>query len=89
MSLDVSLVWGTPGDVEMSSDGGGDYASTFRLTIRGVAKIMHALGAPGQYRDAEFCGCRDPREGDGVHVAGEPSELICLGSPIPGSGDPS
>lgn len=78
---ELSLVWGTPGDVEMSSDGGGDYASSFRLTPRGIAKIMAAPGMPGRYRDAEHCGCRDPREGDGIHVPGEPSELICLASP--------
>lgn len=82
MTLDVTLVWGTPGDVDRKSDGGGDYATTFTLTPRGVAKVVIALGMPGEYRYADVCGCRAPREGDGIHVAGEPSDLICLASPI-------
>lgn len=40
---DIALVWGTPGDIEMISNGGGDYASSFRLTDSGVRKILDAL----------------------------------------------
>lgn len=82
MMKDVTLVWGTPGDIEMSSDGGGEYSSTFTLTPRGIAKIMRSLGMPGKYLDAELCQCTNQREGDGVHVPGEPSDLICLASPF-------
>lgn len=81
---DVDLVWGTPGDVEMTSDGGGAYASMFRLTPRGAAKIAKALGASA-FRWAEQCGHDFPDEGDAVHVAGEPSDMICLASPIFGA----
>ena len=79
---ELILVWGTPGDIDRESDGGGDYATTFKLTRRGIAKIMQSLGTPGQYRYADTCGCPCAREGDGVHVSGEPSDLICLGSPL-------
>jgi hypothetical protein len=65
----------------MASDGGGEYASTFRLTPRGAAKIAQALGA-ATFRDAEFCGHEFPEEGDAIHVAGEPVDMICLASPI-------
>lgn len=78
---DLILVWGSPADIEMKSDGGGEYASAFRLTPRGIAKIAQALKHPF-FRDAEFCGCDDQREGDGIHVAGEPVEMICLASPL-------
>jgi hypothetical protein len=42
---EVTLVWGTPGDVELKSDGGGDYASTYKLTEHGVQTISDALAA--------------------------------------------
>ena len=78
---DVSLIWGSPGDIEMVSDGGGEYASVFRLTPRGAAKIAKALGAD-RFGDAEHCGHEFPDEGDAIHVAGEPVEMICLASPL-------
>lgn len=78
---DVVLVWGTPGDVELTSDGGGDWASTFRLTPAGAAKVAQALGAT-RFRDAEMCGHTFPGQGDDVHVAGEPVPMICLASPL-------
>lgn len=40
---DVVLIWGTPSDVELHSEGGGEYASSFKLTPRGVSKITDAL----------------------------------------------
>jgi hypothetical protein len=79
---DVTLVWGSPGDIEQTSDGGGEFASTFTLTLRGVAKLAVAFGCD-YFRSADFCGCPDPSEGDGLHIAGEPSDLICLASPLP------
>lgn len=39
----VTLVYGSPGDIELSSDGGGEYASTYKLNERGVKKISEAL----------------------------------------------
>ena len=75
------LVWGTPSDVELEKDGGGEFATTFKLTPRGLAKIGKSFGCD-YFRDAEFCGCEDPREGDGIHEAREPAELICLASPM-------
>lgn len=41
----LSLVWGTPGHIDMSSDGGGYYSSTFTLTDRGVQAVLEALTA--------------------------------------------
>ena len=35
-----------------------------------------------KYLDAEFCGHVYPEEGDEIHVAGEPVDMICLASPI-------
>lgn len=78
---DLTLVWGSPGDIDMSSDGGGEYASTFRLTPRGAAKIAKALGAD-VFQAAEFCGHEYPEDGDTVHVPGEPVDMICLASPL-------
>lgn len=39
---DVVLVWGSPADLTMDSDGGGQFASTFKLTERGAAKVAAA-----------------------------------------------
>lgn len=36
-----------------------------------------------KYLDAEFCGHDYPDEGDEIHVAGEPVDMICLASPLP------
>lgn len=80
---DVSLVWGTPGSIEQTSDGGSEYASGFRLTGRGVADIIKAIGAKHfEFAYMEFCDCKYKRYGDGIHVDGEPSDTICLASPI-------
>lgn len=79
---EVILVWGTPADIDLKSDGGGEFASTFILTPRGIAKLAQEFGCD-HFQYAEFCGCPDPREGDGLHIAGEPSDLICLASPLP------
>jgi hypothetical protein len=35
-----------------------------------------------EYRYAERCEHPDSREGDGIHIGGEPSDLICLASPL-------
>ncbi len=35
-----------------------------------------------QYLDAELCGHDYPEEGDAIHVAGDPVDMICLASPI-------
>lgn len=40
---DVVLIWGTPSDVELHSDGGGEYASSFKLTPSGIAKVADAV----------------------------------------------
>lgn len=37
---------------------------------------------PAQYLDAECCPHEYPMEGDDLHVAGEPVDMICLASPI-------
>ena len=39
---EIDLVWGSPGDIEMTSDGGGEFASVFRLNARGIAKVLEA-----------------------------------------------
>lgn len=78
---EVLFVWGSPADLSLNSDGLGEFASTYKLTKRGIAKLAVAFGF-SEFRYAEFCGCPNPVEGDGVHAAGEPSDLICLASPL-------
>lgn len=78
------LVWGATGDLEMVSDGGGEFASAFKLTPRGIAKLTKALGWP-TFLDGEMCACPNPREGDGIHEPGEPVATICFATPIPTS----
>jgi len=38
-----TLVWGTPGDIELKSDGGGEYASTYKLNERGIKNLQETL----------------------------------------------
>lgn len=47
---EVTLVWGSPGDIEQTSDGGGQFASTFKLNERGWDKVRAALA---EEQDAE------------------------------------
>lgn len=37
---------------------------------------------PTQYLDAECCPHAYPMEGDDLHIAGDPVDMICLASPI-------
>lgn len=78
---DAVLIWGTPGDIDLKSDGGGEYSSTFRLTPRGIATVALALGH-GYFADGETCKCEKRREGDGIHVPGEMVDVICLATPL-------
>jgi hypothetical protein len=78
----INLTWGTPGDIEQTSDGGGEFASGFKLTDSGIAQVAKALGVE-RYLFAEFCRHENvPELGDRLHSAGEPSDLICLASPL-------
>ena len=36
----IHLTWGTPGDIERTSDGGGEFASGFKLTDEGIALLQ-------------------------------------------------
>lgn len=40
----IILVWGSPATIEQINDGGGQYASTFKLNERGAKEILQALG---------------------------------------------
>lgn len=81
---DLDFVWGSGGHIEMHSHDGDEYAITFRLTEKGRAQIRKALLSENDtFLYADWCPHENPSEGDGIHVAGEPSDLICLVSPAP------
>lgn len=40
------------------------------------------MEAEKKYLDADLCSHESPAEGDGIHVAGDPVDLICLSSPV-------
>lgn len=84
----ADLILSDPVDLRMKSDGRGEFPDGYELTVAGRVKISKALGVD-RFAFADYCGCPAPEEGDGVHVSGEPSDLICLASPMASEPTPS